>query len=117
MSGGDQEEGTKKASMRGSLFLAACVLMASTIGSVEAGPCTVEIDKLTKALESRDVGAGPTSGTAGIAPVEAPDAPVGLTGSMDGGAALTRARDMDQQGKEADCMDAIREAKKLSGAR
>jgi hypothetical protein len=32
-------------------------------------------------------------------------------------AALIRARDMDQQGKETECMDAIREAKKLSGAR
>jgi hypothetical protein len=36
---------------------------------------------------------------------------------MDGGAALARAREMDQQGKETECMDAIREVKKLSGAR
>jgi hypothetical protein len=103
--------------MRLSLLLASCLLTASTMDTVEAGPCTTEIDKLTRALQSRDLGAGPTSGTGGIAPVQAPDAPVGLAGSMDGGAALARAREMDQQGKETDCMDAIREVKKLSGAR
>jgi hypothetical protein len=36
---------------------------------------------------------------------------------MDGSAALARAKDMDQQGKESECMDALREAKRLSGAR
>jgi hypothetical protein len=36
---------------------------------------------------------------------------------MDGGAALARAREMDKQGNESECMDALREAKRLSGAR
>jgi hypothetical protein len=98
------------------LALATCVLAWST-GHLQAGQCTTEIDNVRKALESRDAGAGPISGTAGIAPMQDPDAPVGRTGSMDGGAALARARDMDQLGKEEECMDAIREAKKLSGVR
>jgi hypothetical protein len=45
--------------MRLSLLLASCLLTASTMDTVEAGPCTTEIDKLTKVLQSRDLGAGP----------------------------------------------------------
>jgi hypothetical protein len=71
--------------------------------------------EVAKTLESRDAGAGPTASTAGIAPLQDPNARVGLTGSMDGSAALTRAREMDEKGKEVECMDAIREAKRLSG--
>lgn len=47
-----------------------------------------------------------TSGAAGSA-----DAP------MQAGSALDRARALDQQGKEAECMEAIREAKQFAGSR
>ncbi len=40
------------------------------------------------------------------------------TGSMsDASAKLDQARALDRQGKEAECMDALRQAKQLSGAR
>ena len=40
------------------------------------------------------------------------------TGSpMQASSALERARMLDQQGKEAECMAAVREAKQLAGAR
>jgi hypothetical protein len=93
-----------------------CALLVPSVGCAQAGPCTNEIDSLTKTLAARDAGAGPTSGTAGIAS-QAPNVPIGQTGTMDGSAALARAKDMDQQGKESECMDALREAKSLSGAR
>ena len=102
--------------MRVSLFFAGWASIATSSYCL-AGPCTDEIDKLTRALAARDGGAGPTAGTAGIAPKPQPNAPVGLTGSIDGGAALARARKMDDQGRETECMDAIRDAKRLSGAR
>ena len=36
---------------------------------------------------------------------------------IDASSALSRARALDQQGKEAECMDAVREAKQLAGPR
>lgn len=99
-----------------SVILACCAYLVASLGCARAGPCAEAIDSLAKTLARRDAGAGPTSGTAGIAS-QSPDAPVGRTGSMDGGAALARAREMDKQGNESECMDALREAKRLSGAR
>jgi hypothetical protein len=43
-----------------------CALLVPSVGCAQAGPCTNEIDSLTKTLAARDAGAGPTSGTAGI---------------------------------------------------
>jgi hypothetical protein len=40
-------------------------LLALGAGTATAGPCTGEIDNLTKLLASRDAGSGPTSGGAG----------------------------------------------------
>jgi hypothetical protein len=41
------------------------VLLALGVGTATAGPCTGEIDNLTKLLASKDAGSGPTSGGAG----------------------------------------------------
>jgi hypothetical protein len=43
----------------------ACALLALPIEMAAAGPCTTEIDSLTKLMASRDAGAGPTAGVAG----------------------------------------------------
>jgi hypothetical protein len=47
------------------LLLGTCALVALTIGTAAAGPCTTEIENLTKLLAARDAGAGPTAGAAG----------------------------------------------------
>ena len=47
------------------LLLGTCALVALTSGTAAAGPCTTEIENLTKLLVARDAGAGPTAGAAG----------------------------------------------------
>ena len=46
------------------LLLGACALAALSAGTATAGPCTAEIDNVTKLLASKDAGAGPTAGGA-----------------------------------------------------
>ena len=46
------------------LLLGACALAALSAGTAGAGPCTTEIDNVTKLLASKDAGAGPTAGAA-----------------------------------------------------
>src|SRR5436305_14241236 len=48
-------------------ILAGIVLIGSGISSAISGPCTVEIDGLTKTLASKDAGSGPTVGATGQA--------------------------------------------------
>jgi hypothetical protein len=43
----------------------ACALLVLPVGPAAAGPCTTEIDSLTKLMAARDAGAGPTAGAAG----------------------------------------------------
>ena len=47
-----------------SLLAGACALVLP-LGTAAAGPCTTEIENLTKLLASRDAGAGPTTGPVG----------------------------------------------------
>ena len=47
------------------LLLGACALAALPVATAGAGPCTTEIDQVTKLLASKDAGAGPTAGVAG----------------------------------------------------
>ena len=44
------------------LLFGACALAALSAGTAGAGPCTTEIDNVTKLLASKDAGAGPTAG-------------------------------------------------------
>ena len=46
------------------LLLGAGALAALSAGTAGAGPCTSEIDNVTKLLASKDAGAGPTAGGA-----------------------------------------------------
>ena len=47
------------------LLLGACALAVLPAATAGAGPCTTEIDQVTKLLASKDAGAAPTAGVAG----------------------------------------------------
>ena len=142
-------------------ILAGIVLIGSGISSAISGPCTVEIDGLTKTLASKDAGSGPTVGATGQAgqanapagssaqhpptavmgqetqgkatspedvrrqtqgqPTAAQQGTTATAGKGDkvdqAGRALEQARALDRQGKEAECMDSVRQAKELAGSR
>lgn len=140
-----------------SLILASSAMLALNVSFATAGPCTVEIDSVTKTLAAKDAGSGPTpgAGSGGTQSSATPSgqhpptailgqetqgraaspedvrrqtagqptaAQQGTTGTAVGGgdmgaasSALDRARALDQQGKEAECMDVVREAKGLAG--
>jgi hypothetical protein len=48
--------------MNAKALFGSVALLALGAGTATAGPCTGEIDNLTKLLASRDAGSGPTSG-------------------------------------------------------
>jgi hypothetical protein len=124
------------------------------VASAMAGPCTTEIERVTKAMSARDAGSGPTVGAAGaeqspptsgqaagqhpateaVSQASQPtatspqdvrrqmqgeatssqDAQGPAGGKMDTAmASLQRARDLDGQKKEAECMAAAQEAGRL----
>jgi hypothetical protein len=127
-------------------ILAGIALIGSGISSAISGPCTVEIDGLTKTLASKDAGSGPTVGATGQA-----NAPTGSSAqhpqprswvrrprarqllrktfvAKPGASRLLRSRErpeqpagatraLDRRGKEAECMDSVRQAKELAGSR
>ena len=64
-----------------SLLFGACALAVLPLGTAAAGPCTTEIDNLTKLLASRDAGAGPTAGAAGTTSGQHP--PTAAMGAAD----------------------------------
>ena len=142
--------------MNTKIVILANITLFAFAGPATAGPCTGEIDTLTKTLASKDAGSGPTAGVTGSTPSAAspsgqhpptsimrqqtegkatsPEdvrrqtagqptaAQQGTSGTradspMQASSALDRARALDQQGKEAECMEAIREAKQLTGNR
>jgi hypothetical protein len=132
-----------------SFILGSCALITLTVIAAQAGPCTGEIESLTKTMASKDAGSGPTSGSGGTVGSGTPAAgqhppttamsqatqggaaspqdvrqqtagqPTAAQqqGTIDVSAALARARDLDKQGKEAECMQAVQQAKQLSGAK
>src|SRR2546423_3167081 len=59
----------------------ACALLALPIEVAAAGPCTTEIDSVTKLMASRDAGAGPTAGVAGTTSGQHP--PTAAMGAAD----------------------------------
>jgi hypothetical protein len=178
-------------------IVATIAVCALGVSAAAAGPCTTEIDNLTKVIASKDAGSGPTPGAGGThatadtsahpptaamseaakgtatsaedvrrqtagqptagpqgtgspaqhpptaamsqatqgqtAPVTtgehpptaamseatraqaAPPASASSANIGEASAALNRARILDQQGKEAECMEAVRQAKQLRG--
>jgi hypothetical protein len=144
----------KEVAMRAHAFVllsTTAVCLGLGVASATAGPCTQEIERVTKAMSARDAGSGPTVGAAaspssgqsaggqhpptastsqqaqgtamssqdarrqtqgeGTGPTDSQGA---AGGTMDTGmAALQRARDLDGQGKEAECMASAQEAGRM----
>jgi hypothetical protein len=68
--------------MKTTMFLfGTCALLIGPIASAAAGPCTTEIDSLSKLMASRDAGAGPTAGAAGTTSGQHP--PTAAMGAAD----------------------------------
>ena len=59
------------------LLFGACALAALSAGTAGAGPCTTEIDNVTKLLASKDAGAGPTAGASATTGQHPPSATMG----------------------------------------
>jgi hypothetical protein len=146
----------KEHAMKSRTFiLAGMALFASGVSSAISGPCTTEIDGLSKTLAAKDAGSGPTSGATGRAqeptgssaqhpptavmsqetqgkatspedvrrqnqgqPTAAQQTSrtaVGTDKMEDAAKALARAQALDAQGKEAECIDAVRQGRELAG--
>ena len=52
--------------------LGSCAVLALGIGTAQAGPCSEQIDNMTKVLASKDAGSGPTSGAGSASTVTSP---------------------------------------------
>jgi hypothetical protein len=161
--------------MKSTLMLAGCAFLALQLGTAVAGPCTGEIESVSKILAAKDAGSGPTATTnpgqhpptaamtaadpsttastqaaksgkpeqpptaamtsaatnldtksAAKTPQEHPPtaamdqaahgSATGASGKSGASAALERARNFDKAGQEAQCMDAVQQAKKLAGS-
>jgi hypothetical protein len=76
--------------MRVTTFLfGACALLVFRTELAVAGPCTAEIENLTKLLASRDAGAGPTAGPVGTTTGQHP--PTSAMGAADPSTAASAA--------------------------
>jgi hypothetical protein len=71
------------------LLFGACALVVLPLGTAAAGPCTTEIENLTKLLASRDAGAGPTAGPVGTTTGQHP--PTSAMGAADSSTAASAA--------------------------
>jgi hypothetical protein len=118
------------------IVLATCASLALGSATAGAGPCNQEILDVTKKLAATDAGSGPTTGKpgpmAGDQKGQHPGTSV-ISKETEGKAtspqdvqrqsgvkteashALERARALDTQGKEAECMNEVRNAKQLAG--
>ena len=70
------------------LLLGACTV-ALPLGTAAAGPCTAEIENVTKLLASRDAGSGPTAGPTGTTTGQHP--PTSAMGAADSSTAASAA--------------------------
>ena len=118
------------------IVLITCATLALGTASAGAGPCKQEIMDVTKKLATTDAGSGPSTGNpepmAGDQKGQHPGTSVisketqGKATSpqdvqrqsgvkMEATHALERARALDAQGKETECMNEVRNAKRLAG--
>jgi hypothetical protein len=79
----------KKAMKTITFLLGTCALLALPIEIAAAGPCTTEIDSLSKLFAARDAGAGPTAGAAGSTTGQHP--PTAAMGAADPSTAASSA--------------------------
>jgi hypothetical protein len=71
------------------LLFGACAIVAVPLATAAAGPCTTEIETMTKLLASRDAGSGPTAGAAGTTTGQHP--PTSAMGAADSSTAASAA--------------------------
>ena len=71
------------------LLLGACAVVAAPIATAAAGPCTAEIENVSKLFAARDAGAGPTVGAAGSTSGQHP--PTAAMGAADPSTAASSA--------------------------
>jgi hypothetical protein len=71
------------------LLLGASAFVVLPLGTAAAGPCTPEIENVTKMLASRDAGAGPTAGAVGTTTGQHP--PTSAMGAADSSTAASTA--------------------------
>lgn len=142
--------------MKLSPYATMAMAIAFQASTAFAGPCTGEVDALTKTLAATDAGSGPTAGASGssqprAAQVQHPPAeimtreaqgkatspedvrrqtegqataaeqakgtrPPASTSKVEASAALDRAKGLDRAGREAECMEAVRQAKRAMGS-
>jgi hypothetical protein len=118
------------------IVLMTCASMVLGTANAGAGACNQEIMDVTKMLAATDAGSGPSTGIpgpmAGDQKGQHPGTSV-ISKEAEGKAtspedvqrqsgvkteashALERARALDAQGKEAECMNEVRNAKRLAG--
>src|SRR5439155_7721642 len=65
----------RKAMNRFNTLVVAGALLAVPMSNAVAGPCTTEIENVTKLMAARDAGAGPTTGAGGAAGQQPADRP------------------------------------------
>ena len=122
--------------MRAMTVVTACAMLVLGTASVAAGPCSQEVADVSKKLAASDAGSGPTIGSpapiAGDQKGQHPGTSL-MSKETEGKAispqdvqrqsgvkseasqALERARALDAQGSEAECMSAVKRAKELAG--
>jgi len=71
------------------LLLGACAVVALPVATPAAGPCTAEIENVTKLLASKDAGSGPTAGATGTTTGQHP--PTAAMGAADSSTAASAA--------------------------
>ena len=69
--------------------IGACAVVVLPLATAAAGPCTSEIENLTKLLASRDAGSGPTAGPTGTTTGQHP--PTSAMGAWDSSTAASAA--------------------------
>ena len=142
--------------IKAAAIISTSALLLLSVAPANAGPCTDEINNLSKVMASRDAGTGPTVGAgspqssptppqAGATQEHPPTAIIGkeaegraaspddvrrqTTGQptaadqpqssgklMTASDALSRARMLDKQGNETECMAAVQQARQLLGS-
>ena len=89
-----------------------------TTGTAAQHPPTAVMSEATQGQTAPAATSGqhpPTAAMSEATRSQAAPGPAALGNTSEASIALGRARELDQQGKEAECMDAVREVKQLAG--
>jgi len=87
-----------------------------TTGVATEHPPTAAMDQATQSQAAPPGGQPPTSAMSAATQSQMPPRDASATNTSEASAALDRAREFDRQGKETDCMNAIGDARRLSGS-